>query len=107
MVTQWGRRPGDVGAWRGEACARPQALACHDRVVVPALGVGSGDAARRRGPSGGPVERELVKKQQQRKLKERRFTGEWRRMEVGDGPVGCRVEIAVGICSLGVRHEEV
>lgn len=88
-------------------CARPQALACHNRPVVPALGVGSGDAARRRGPSGGPVERELVKKKHQRKLKERRDTGEWRRMEVADGPVGCRVEIAVGVCSRGVRLVEV
>lgn len=74
VVSQRGGCPGDVGAWQEEVCARPQALACHDRAVVPALGVGSGGAARRRGP----VERELVKKQQQRKLKERRDTGGWR-----------------------------
>ena len=52
------------------------------------------------------MSRELVKKQYQRKLKEREDMGEWRRMElgeVGDGPFGGRVEIAVDLCSLGVR----
>lgn len=52
------------------------------------------------------MSRELVKQQHQRKLKEREDTGEWRRMEVGevrDRPFGGCVEIAVGLCSLGVR----
>ena len=40
----------------GEACTRAQAPACHDRVMVPAVGVGCGDATRRRGASGGTVE---------------------------------------------------
>ena len=54
----------------------------------------------------GQLSRELVKQQHQRKLKEREDTGEWRRMEVGevrDRPFGGCVEIAVGLCSLGVR----
>jgi hypothetical protein len=52
------------------------------------------------------LSRELVKKQHQRKLKEREDVGGLRRRElgeVGDRPFGGRVEIAVGLCSLGVR----
>lgn len=54
----------------------------------------------------GQLSRELVKKQHQRKLKEREDVGGLRRRElgeVGDRPFGGRVEIAVGLCSLGVR----
>lgn len=51
----------------------------------------------------GQLSRELVKKQHQRKLKERGDAGGWSWAGMGGGLVGGRVEIAVGICSLGVR----
>lgn len=69
-------------------------------------GVGSGDATRRRGPSGGTVEQgagqEAAPKKAEGEARHRRME-EGGAGEVGDGPVGGRVEIAVGICSLGVR----
>lgn len=79
-----------------------QAPACQ-AVMVPVLrGLGYGDTTRRKDHLEGQLSRELDLTAP-KKTEEERDAGGWSWAGMGGGPVGGRVEIAVGICSLGVK----